>query len=339
MLGVSASLLRELEEHPVNSMLVDQAKNILAELLYQRADRLLAEEMTRKYAALQRLNEMENAAYNPWWNPKPNPTPIPFINPTQIDPAHIEKLKDIPEESWSRYLQMIQAASASYALSQQMSQMGLPPWFMFPFWNQQPQNNDQGMGKVLELVNTLLSKLTEKLGKGENSEELEKLREEIDKIREDSHRRELDHLRDLYTLQQKYMEQSLKKEIEDLKRQIKSPEDLINELEKYRNLMEKFGILKVDEEEKKFKRVKELIEETRKVIGRPLEKVSEAVAEGIKEGLRERRKRESALKDMKEVARKIQEIRQAAMKKEIKTKLKEKLESLPSTNSIFEAGW
>jgi DNA repair exonuclease SbcCD ATPase subunit len=264
-----------------------------------KALRLLAEEQARLRKIEEILSQYDNL--------RPNQSNIPAPNP-QI--AEIWKnLTPEQKQAYAEYLSILaMAQNPNYA-------MALMPFFLLNRANTNSESKEEKGTNFKEMLETMSKMITELMSK------ITEAREEANKARMEALQQLAQKEKELAQKEWQIQLLQLQTLIDDLRRQIRSPKDLLVELKEYRNLLEETGMITPTKEAQN----RELIKEAISAIREGMQTVVKPIAEKIGEGMKNAIERRYAIQELlqKEIKPQVQEVKQEVNPQETSQEKKE----------------
>jgi uncharacterized protein YbgA (DUF1722 family) len=267
-----------------------------------KALRLLAEEQARLRKIEEILSQYDNLRPNNPFNIQNIPVPNPQI-------AEIWKnLTPEQKQAYAEYLSILaMAQNPNYA-------MAVMPFFLLNR-NTNSESKEVKGESFKEMLETMSKMITELMSK------ITEAREEANKARIESLQQLAQKEKELAQKEWQIQLLQLQTLIEDLRRQIRSPKDLLVELKEYRNLLEETGMITPTKEAQN----RELIREAISAIREGMQTVVKPIAEKIGEGMKNAIERRYAIQELlqKEIKPQVQEVKQEVNPQETSQEKKE----------------
>ena len=276
----------------------------LREYRRMKAQRLLMEEKARLKKIEEILSQYDNLRPNNPFNPQNIPIPNPQI-------AEIWKnLTPEEKQAYAEYLSILaMAQNPNYA-------MALMPFFLLNRPNSESkEEKKESFKEVFEAMSKMMTELMSKIVEA---------REEVNKARLEALQQLTQKERELAEKDRQMQLMQLQYLIEDLRRQIRSPKDLLLELKEYRNLLEETGMITPTKEAQNRELIREAISAIREGMQTVVKPIAEKIGEGMKNAIERRYTIQQILE--REVKPQVQEVKQEVKAQEVQQVAQEKKE-------------
>ena len=260
-----------------------------------KALRLLEEERARLKKIEEILSQYDNLRPNNPFNIQNIPAPNPQI-------AEIWKnLTQEQKQAYAEYLSILaMAQNPNYA-------MALMPFFLLNRTNANSENKEVKGESFKEMLETMSKMMTELMSK------ITEAREEANKARMEALQQLAQKEKELAQKEWQIQLLQLQTLIEDLRRQIRSPKDLLVELKEYRNLLEETGMITPTKEAQNRELIREAISAIREGMQTVVKPIAEKIGEGMKNAIERRYTIQELLqKEVKPQAQEVKEVKEGS---------------------------